>query len=108
MARRKKDPQLEEILEEIPEDRRYIGEKLCTEIIFMTDTLGDLRRSIKENGTEEIFEQGSQKFTRESSALSSYNKLVGQYTKACKQLIDLMPAVDAKGFKDTKLGAFLK
>ena len=93
MARRKKIAELEAILERIPEDKKYIGQKLVDELIFMQDTLTALKRKIRENGTEEEFVQGKQNFVRESTALKSYNTTVQRYGTLYKQLTDLMPKV---------------
>lgn len=90
MARKKKVAELEEILNKIPDDKKYIGQKLIDELIFMNDTLTTLKRKIKENGTEEEFIQGKQQFTRESTALTSYNKTIQRYSTLYKQLTDLM------------------
>ncbi len=90
MARRKKVAELEEILEKIPEEKKYIGRKIIDELIFMDDTLKTLKRKIKEKGTEEEFIQGKQQFTRESTALTSYNRTVQRYSTLYKQLNDLM------------------
>lgn len=90
MARKRKINELEEILLKIPADRQYIGRKIVDELIFMNETLAELRNKIKENGTEEEFVQGKQRFTREAPALTSYNKIVQQYSKLYKQLTDLM------------------
>ena len=91
MARRKKIAELEAILERIPEDKKYIGEKIVDELIFMQDTLTALKRKIKEDGTIEEFIQGKQQFTREAPALTSYNKTVARYSALYKQLTELMP-----------------
>ncbi len=91
MARRKKIAELDEILERIPGDKKYIGQKIVDELIFMQDTLKILRRKIRENGTEEEFVQGKQCFVRESTALRSYNTTVQRYSALYKQLTDLMP-----------------
>ena len=91
MARKKKIAELEAILERIPEDKKYIGQKLIDELIFMQDTLMTLKRKIRENGTEEEFIQGKQNFVRESTALKSYNTTVQRYGTLYKQLTDLMP-----------------
>lgn len=91
MARKKKIAELEEILARIPEDKKYIGQKIIDELIFMQDTLTTLKRKIKENGTEEEFIQGKQNFVRESTALRSYNTTVQRYSTLYKQLTDLMP-----------------
>lgn len=91
MARRKKVPEFERILERIPEDKKYIGQKIIEELIFMQDTLTTLKRKIKENGTEEQFTQGKQNFVRESSTLKSYNTTVQRYGTLYKQLTELLP-----------------
>lgn len=91
MARKKKIAELEEILERIPEDKKYIGRKIVDELIFMQDTLTALKRKIKENGTEEEFTQGRQNFVRESTALRSYNTTVQRYSMLYRQLTDLIP-----------------
>ena len=91
MARRKKVAELEAILEKIPDDKKYIGRKIIDELIFIDETLVTLKRKIRENGTEEEFKQGVQHFTRESTALTSYNKTVQRYGALYKQLTDLMP-----------------
>ena len=51
--------QFEEILKIIPDERKTIAQKLITEICFMTKTLVDLRKTIEENGTVDLFEQGN-------------------------------------------------
>lgn len=91
MARRKKIAELDAILEKIPDDKKYIGQKIIDELIFMQETLTTLKRKIKENGTQEEFIQGKQQFTRESTALASYNKVVQRYGTLYKQLAELMP-----------------
>ena len=100
MARKKTAPELEAILEHIPEDKKYIGRKLIDELVFMQDILTQLKRKIKENGTEEEFIQGKQNFVRESTALKSYNTTVQRYSTLYKQLTDLMPkSVEAEKSK---------
>lgn len=107
MARKKTAPELEAILERIPEDKKYIGRKLIDELVFMQDTLTQLKRKIKENGTEEEFIQGKQNFVRESTALKSYNTTVQRYSTLYKQLTDLMPkSVEAE--KSNAVYDFLK
>lgn len=91
MPRRKKVAELEKILEKIPEDKKYIGRKIIDELVFIDETLTTLKRKIREKGTEEEFIQGKQQFTRESTALTSYNKTVQRYSTLYKQLNDLMP-----------------
>lgn len=91
MARKKVIAELSAILEKIPEDKQYIAQKLIDELIFMSETLTTLKRQIKQDGTQEHFEQGKQNFVRESPALTSYTKLIARYGAMYKQLCDLMP-----------------
>ena len=107
MARRRKIAELEAILEKIPENKKYIGQKIVDELIFMQETLTTLKRKIKENGTEEEFIQGKQQFTRESTALSSYNKVVARYGTLYKQLAELMPK-EQEAEKSNAVYDFLK
>lgn len=91
MARKKINTELKEILEKIPADKQVIAGRLIDELIFMQETLTDLKKQIKELGTVEHFEQGKQSFLRESPALKSYNNTLRQYSSLYKQLCDLMP-----------------
>ena len=91
MARKKLIAELDAILEKIPEDKQYVGQKLIEELVFMQDTLKTLKQRIKQDGTQEHFEQGKQSFLREAPALTSYTKLIARYGALYKQLCDLMP-----------------
>lgn len=86
----KKKTSFDEILKKIPEDKRYIGEKLVTELSFIENTLDRLRKQIAESGEVEHFKQGSQDFLRESPALKAYNTTVQRYSVMYRQLTDLM------------------
>ena len=85
--------QFEEILKTIPEERKQIAQNLITEICFMTKTLEDLRRTIEETGTVDLFEQGKQKFMRESPALKAYNTTIQRYSLLYKQLESMIPKI---------------
>lgn len=91
MARKTISRELKEILETIPDDKKAIAGRLADELIFMQETLNDLKATIKETGTIEHFEQGKQNFLRESPALKSYNNTIRQYSALYKQLCDLQP-----------------
>lgn len=75
----------------IPEEKRTVATNLIKELAFMTATLEELKAFIGENGAVEVFEQGSQKFNRESPALKSYTALINRYSNLYKQLISLIP-----------------
>jgi len=84
-----KSKDFSKILEKIPEDKKSIGESLVEELIFMKETLEELKKQIREKGTVELFEQGKQNFLRESPALKSYNTTVQRYSMLYRQLCDL-------------------
>ena len=91
MARKRINTELKEIIEKVPEDKKGVAGRIADELIFMQQTLADLKKQIKENGTIEHFEQGKQNFLRESPALKSYNNTIRQYSALYKQLCDLQP-----------------
>lgn len=98
---------LKTIIKQIPTDRRAIAENLAREIEFMAATLEELRQNVQENGTVDLFKQGSQEFMRESPALKAYNTTIQRYSLLYKQIVDMLPKPtpeDAGG----KLYDFLK
>lgn len=103
----KKETSFDEILKKIPEDKRYIGEKLITELTFLERTLYRLREQIIKTGEVEHFQQGKQDFLRESPALKAYNTTVQRYSVMYRQLTDLMgKSVEAE--KSNAVYDFLK
>lgn len=86
----KKEASYEQILRKIPEDKRYIGEKLIIELTFLERTLYRLREQIIKSGEVEHFQQGKQDFLREAPALKAYNQTVQRYSVMYRQLTDLM------------------
>lgn len=108
MARRKLSTELKQILEKIPEDKKTIAGRLCDELVFLQETLEDLKAQVKETGTVEHFKQGKQDFLRESPALRSYNNTLKQYSALYKQLCDLLPKEDAGAKPTNPVYDFLK
>lgn len=82
---------LKKLLKLIPEERKAIGENLLKEIAFMTSTLAELKRTVEEKGTVDLFKQGKQEFMRESPALKSYGTIIQRYSLLYKQFTDLLP-----------------
>lgn len=99
--------QFNKMLKQIPEDKKPIGEKLIKEILFISETLEDLKEQIAEYGTVELFKQGKQEFMRESPALKAYNTTVQRYSLLYKQFTDLLPKT-APESKDNALYEFIK
>lgn len=107
MARKKISTELKAILEKVPEDKKTVAARIADELIFMQETLADLKKQIREGGTVEHFEQGKQSFLRESPALKSYNITVTRYSTLYKQLCDLLPK-EQEAEKANELYDFLK
>lgn len=103
----KKETSFDQILKKIPEDKRYIGEKLIAELTFIETTLEKLRAQIAETGEVEHFQQGKQDFLRESPALKAYNTTVQRYSVMYRQLTDLM-GKSAEAEKSNAVYDFLK
>lgn len=61
-------------------------------VAFMQITLEDLEADINENGTTEWFSQTEGiEYERERPASAIYNRMIKNYTSACKQLLDMLP-----------------
>ena len=103
----KKNTSFDEILKKIPEDKRYIGEKLVVELTFIEQTLTRLKAQIRDTGEVEHFQQGKQDFLRESPALKAYNTTVQRYSVMYRQLTDLM-GKSAEAEKSNAVYDFLK
>ena len=86
-----KRKELLEILEKIPEDKRNEAKIIFDELTFLLSTLKKLKKQIRDDGTIENFEQGSQKFIRESPALKSYNQTMKTFDTFYKNFISLVP-----------------
>lgn len=99
--------QFNKILKQVPEDKKPIAESLIKELLFMTNTLDDLKGQVEERGTVDLFKQGSQEFLRESPALKAYNTTVQRYSLLYKQLADLLPKGQPES-KDNALYEFIK
>lgn len=94
---------LEEILKEIPKDRKPIADSLFNELVFMQNTLIKLKIQVEADGPVELFKQGKQEFYREHPALQGYNKTLQRYNQTIKQLTDLLPPTEFKEEKDELL-----
>lgn len=93
---KEKKQKLADICKKIPKERKEIAKKLIEDIAFMEDTLGKLREIVDADGGVELFEQGKQKFMRESPALKSYNNTLKQRNATYTQLLSLIPKESAR------------
>ncbi len=81
----------EQIFEKIPIEKQMIAVSLIEEIKFMNSTLKKLKKMIKTTGVVEDFEQGKQKFVRESPAIKVYNATIKQRNETYTKLLSLLP-----------------
>ena len=96
-----------ELLEQLSDDRRPVGEQLLKELVFMSETLDNLKTTIRETGEIDLFKQGKQKFLRENPAMKTYNTTVQRYGLLFRQFTDLLPKGDA-GEEKSDLLDFLR
>jgi len=99
---------IKDLLELIPDEKKVIAKKLITELNFMSSTLTQLRRMVKEQGAVELFKNGKQEMLRESPALKSYNTTIQRYSLLYKQLIDLLPKEERKAEGGNPLYDFIR
>ncbi len=97
---------LEKLLKTIPDDRLPIAQSLFKELVFMQNTLIELKIIVEKDGPIELFKQGKQEFYRENPALQGYNKTLQRYNQTVKQLIDLFPISQQK--ENDELLEFIK
>ena len=98
---------LTELVELVPAEKKPVAKKLITELNFMSSTLAQLRKMVKETGAVELFKNGKQEMLRESPALKSYNTTVQRYSLLYKQLVDLLPKEERKAEEVSALYDFI-
>lgn len=94
---------LEKLVKAIPADRLPIAQSLYKELVFMQNTLQDLKEQVEKDGAVSYMEQGSQKLLIQHPALKGYNTTVQRYNLLFKQLIDLLPPAENKPVEDPLL-----
>lgn len=95
------------ILRSLQGDKKIIAESLYKELEFMERTLTTLKNEVDTDGPTAMFEQGKQRFVRESPSLKAYNTTIQRYALIYKQLVDLLPKDDGKN-KNDELLEFIK
>lgn len=91
---------VKKLLKDVPEDRRAIAQGLYNELVFMQNTLQDLKEQVEEEGAVSMFKQGKQEFLREHPALKAYNTTIQRYNLIYKQFIDLLPVSEGAEAND--------
>lgn len=91
------------IVAQVPSEERFLAMQLGRELEFMSVTLDDLKKHVRDHGAVELFENGKQVMWRESPALKSYNMTVRRFADITKQLLALVP-VRTKAVDDAAEG----
>ena len=92
------------ILDKIAEEMRPTVEKLLDDVDFMNLQIGKLKKTINREGAVELFEQGKQKFQRQSPAMATCLALMKQRDMTIGKIKDFIPknvvndGVDDDGF----------
>lgn len=85
---------IKKLFKNIGKEKRAIIDKQISELAFLQVTLNRLKNEVNNGEILEDFEQGSQKFKRENSALKSYNATIKSYITVTKTLLELLPPTD--------------
>jgi len=90
--------QLKAIYANIDGNKRIYAEKMLRELEFMSETLGNLQKQIREDGPIASYVNGNGfEVTQENPAQKSYNAMIRNYNSTIKVLVDMLP----KGEKQT-------
>lgn len=93
---------LNDIFEELPQNKKDVAKELIERVAFMTIQLRILEDTIKSKGPTYLFKNGSQKMLIENPAQKSYNTTMNRYTAAYNVLFNLLNHIkdDGNGFKE--------
>ncbi|MFD2614486.1 hypothetical protein [Paenibacillus gansuensis] len=83
---------LKRLLKNLSKDQLSAADGLIRRIAFMAITLEDLEADINCYGEVESFSQGDATYDRQRPAVTIYNATIKNYTTACKQVMELVPA----------------
>lgn len=64
---------------------------LLEELVFMKETMEELKSTVQLHGATYLFKQGEQEYLKENPAMKSYNTTVTKYNATLKQLLSLIP-----------------
>ena len=85
---------LNKIFKSIPDDRKVVVNDLIQNCAFIAVELEDLQELIKEQGSVEHYQNGTQQCLKVSSACQAYNSLAKTYTTNVKVLLGELPEKD--------------
>lgn len=70
---------------------KSVAYDLIEELIFMKETMNELKQTVRREGATYVFTQGEQSYLKENPAMKSYNATVTKYNATLKQLLSLIP-----------------
>ncbi|AID02924.1 hypothetical protein BE24_13390 [Staphylococcus xylosus] len=85
---------LDNLKVQIDEDNNInkpVAYDLLEELVFMKETMEELKDTVQLHGATYIFKQGEQEYLKENPAMKSYNATVTKYNATLKQLLSLIP-----------------
>ena len=92
----KEKKKLENIIKDIPEDKKKLVEGLIADASFMAEQLEVLRVYIAANGWSESYQNGANQFGKKTSVEADmYVKVQKAYASVIKQLTDFLPDTSA-------------
>lgn len=106
----KEKKKLENIIKDIPEDKKKLVEGLIADASFMAEQLEVLRDHIAKNGWSESYQNGANQSGKKTSVEADmYVKVQKAYVVVIKQLTDFLPetAPTAKDEAREKLLGFI-
>lgn len=96
----KETERLKKIFKDIPKNEFDTVIKLIDNVAFMSVTLEDLIEKINTEPLVVETVNGSQSFSKENPAITSYNKMYSNFNKGMQQLISLFPQDTGKSSTD--------
>ncbi|PTI24530.1 hypothetical protein [Staphylococcus xylosus] len=85
---------LDNLKVQIDEDNNInkpVAYDLLEELVFMKETMDELKTTVQLHGATYLFKQGEQEYLKENPAMKSYNATVTKYNATLKQLLSLIP-----------------
>lgn len=85
---------LDKLKEQIDKEENMnqaVAYDLLEELVFMKETMQELKQTVQLHGATYIFTQGEQEYLKENPAMKSYNATVTKYNATMKQLLSLIP-----------------
>ena len=78
-------------IDDLEHANKPVAYDLLEELMFMKETMDELKKTVQLHGATYIFKQGEQEFLKENPAMKSYNTTVTKYNATVKQLLSLIP-----------------